>query len=158
LAGHPETTAHIVLAALFAAAFWWWELKPARLLAAVATGLGAGAVALALTAVFWLPILDVMPETAEHAYRQAIFATADRSAPWGLALLRLVPSFVPVVGGRFTLQRFHMPVDWSYPSTAYAGTLLLVPALYALVRSRARVRWLLAGLGLFGLLAGVQAP
>lgn len=158
LAGHPETAAHVVLAALAAAGLWWWELRPQRPALAVSTGLAAGVAALLLTAVFLLPFLEALPQSAEQAFRQAHYAHADRSAPWPEALLRLVPSFLPTFDDARGTARFQLGADWSYPSTAYLGTLALAPALYGLWRSQAASRWLLGGLALGGLLAGVNAP
>lgn len=164
LAGHPETAVHVVLVGLLYAGFELWgsfELWPLRRelpAKAVACGLGAGVLALLLTAVFLLPIAEALPQTAEYAFRRSYFAHQDRSADWPVALANLVPSFVPFVAGKFGLRAYQAPWDWALPATACTGSAFLGLAAYGLLYSRRRERLFLAGLAAFGWLAGVSAP
>lgn len=170
LAGHPESTVHVVLVGLLYALFELWprvELWPGvrqwpdrrrLLLQAVACGLGAGLLAVLLAAVFLLPIAEVLSQSAEYAFRRAVFAAQDRSAEWPVVLANLVPNFVPFVAGKVGLDTYSPPFDWPLPATGYVGSALLGPALYGMFFSRRRERFFLAGLAVFGFLAGASAP
>lgn len=158
LAGHPETLLHVV--ALGALGFAWelWDTRPLHWRASLAQGLGAGALAVALTAVYLLPFADALRQSAEFGHRSGHYAEQDRSDAWAVAGANALPSFVPAVSGKPGYRHYKPPFGWNVPGSGYAGSVLLAPALFALFRSKRRERWLLLGLGLFGLAAGVNAP
>lgn len=158
LAGHPETTVHAVLVGLLFAAYEWWAARPARPLETIAHALGAGLLAFAVTAVYLLPILDALPQSAEYGARKAHFAHVDRSLEPAQAAANLVPNFAPFVAGKPRLRSYRAPLDWYHPGTAWSGGPILALAAYALAASRRRERWFLLGLAIFGLLAGARAP
>ncbi len=158
LAGHPETAVHVVLVGLLYAAFELWPARRHPPPAALACGVGAGVLALLLTAVFLLPIAEALPQSTEYAFRRGWFAAQDRSADWPVALADLVPSFVPFVAGKKGLDSYRAPFDWPIPASSYVGSTFLGAALFGLCFSRRRERRFLAGLAVFGLLAGASAP
>lgn len=164
LAGHPETLLHVVALGALATAWELWDARPrdwpeARgWLVSLAGGLGAGVVAVALTAVYLLPFADALGQSAELGHRSVRYARADRSDEWPVAAANLVPSLVPLVGGKPGYRHYQPPFAWGVPSNAYAGSVLVAPALFGLLFSRCRERFLLAGLGLFGMAAGVNTP
>ncbi len=156
--GHPETVLHVVAVAAVWAAIEWMLDRPVRPWRAVAAGVGAGATALAVSAVALLPVFEALPQTVEYDLRRNYFAGLDRSASLPDAVRHAVVQVVPFVYGTPGRAEPKVPGPWSLPGTAYAGSLLFAPALYALLRARDRRRWAWLGLGLFGLLAGVAAP
>jgi len=66
VAGHPETLLHVVAVAIVYGIAQW----PSR--RAIALACVSGLVALALTAVFLLPFLDAVPQTAQHSFRSEL--------------------------------------------------------------------------------------
>jgi hypothetical protein len=158
LAGHPETALHVVVVGGLYSLFELAQARGRRLRAA-ASGVAAGAVALALTAAFLLPILDAMPQTFEHPYRAKIYAAQDRSVSLAEAVRRLRVNLLPFAEG--VPGREFMPSEgkgWLSTPSAYVGSVLLAPALLGLTRGRWRGRWVLAAIGVFGAAAHVSAP
>ncbi len=161
LGGHPESTLHLVA---IAAVYGLWELVAARKgtrFKAVLLAAAAGTCALMVSAVFVLPIADTMGQTWQHALRRQVFAKSDRSLDLRQVPLAMAPSLVPFVVGVAGSEV--VPADALPPRThpwtsGYAGSVLLAPALFGLFWSRWRGRWIIAGIGLFGLLAGASAP
>jgi hypothetical protein len=157
LVGHPETTAHsVALGAIYGVAVLagrsWRESR--RTLAAA---LAAGGLALLVSAIYILPILEVLPQTAEHATRRALYATKDRSVSWGEAGERLLTNVVAFAYGRpgFTPAP-EAPRDTALVA-GYAGSLLL-PLAVCGVAAGPRRRWPLLAIGIVGLLASASTP
>ncbi len=158
LAGHPESVLHVVA---IGAIYGVWELVVVRPPAAwkvAVRSVVAGLLAIAATAIFMLPILEALPQTAQHELRQEVFAKSKRSLPPEIAGAELFANFVPFRYGwaREDIAEeapFH-PVPWS----AYGGSLLFPMAIYGLIASKRRERWLMLGLAIFGWLAGTDAP
>jgi hypothetical protein len=161
LAGHPESTVHVVA---LAAIYGLWELvgqERSSVLRGVGAAVAAGAVAVSLCAVSILPIAETLPQTREYWHRKLHFAHVDRSVDPAGVLARLRPSFVPFaygVSGAEKPAREHIPDRFHPWSSAYVGSVLFAPALFGLWRGRWRGRWVTAGIGLGGLLAGASAP
>jgi hypothetical protein len=158
LPGHPETLAHVVLIGVLYGAWQLWGIGWRRAGRAVASAVAGGLLALALTAVYLLPVVDALDQSAEQELRRGFYAHLDRSVEWSELGAHLLPSFLPFRNGR---------PGWGLPPgaaremdvvAAYAGSLLLPLAAIGLLRSRARERWLLFLLGLLGLLASAAAP
>lgn len=158
LAGHPETGVHLVLFGALWAAIEWLVARPAKPGATVAAGLAGGTLALALSAVALLPILEALPQTFEHAWRQSAAAWARRSVPWPDALHHLAASAVPFAFGVPGEVEPPVPGPWRMPGTSYVGSVLLPLALLGLSRRGEPRRWAFAAFAVAGLAAGVQAP
>ncbi len=143
LAGHPETGVHLVLFGALWAAIEWLVARPAKPGATVAAGLAGGTLALALSAVALLPILEALPQTFEHAWRQSAAAWARRSVPWPDALHHLAASAVPFAFGVPGEVEPPVPGPWRMPGTSYVGSVLLPLALLGLSRRGEPRRWAL---------------
>jgi hypothetical protein len=164
LGGHPESAFHVVAAGALYGAL---ELMNAgargatrgHLLRSVAAAVVAGALALALTAVYLLPFVEAMPQSREYALRRQVFPAADRSVAAAESLARLRVNALPFVYGlpwkeeAGRADRFFVPL-----SSAYVGSCLFPFMLYGLWRHRWRGRWWLLGLAAGGLAAGASAP
>lgn len=158
LAGHPETALHVVFVGGLYAFFELAEARGRRLRAA-ASGVVAGAVALALTAAFLLPILEAMPQTFEHSLRTQFYAARDRSVTLAEAVRRSRVNLLPFaegVPGREGVRPGGK--GWESTPSTYVGSVLLAPALLGLARGRWRGRWVLAAIGVAGAAAHVSAP
>lgn len=153
LCGHPETTLHIVaLASVYVIVSTRQQI--ARV---VAGGLAAGVIALLLTAFFLVPMIDALPQTREYLDRRAVTQTSE---PWSIVAHVLQNDFVPFAEGAPGEEEPQHEDELQHRAmgTAYAGAMLFAPALFALLRARTREKWFFAGVVLFGLLAGAEAP
>ena len=158
LAGHPESVLHVVA---IGAIYGVWELiavRPPGVAKVIFRALVAGVLSIAATAIFMLPILEALPQTAQHGFREEVFANSKRSLPADVVAAQLEANFIPFRYGwaRETIAEdapFH-PVPWS----SYGGSLLLPLAAFGLLMSPRRERWLLLGIAIFGWLAGNDAP
>jgi len=151
LSGHPETTLHVVALGV---AFFVFEWIPRPRRNAIFAGLGAGAITLAISAIYLLPIFDTIDQTREVHERVAIANL--HAQPTELAH-RLRVNVLPFLEGQHGEAAVHTWTHGIY-STAYSGSLLFAPAIYALIFVRDRRRWFFGGLFLFGLAAGVKLP
>lgn len=140
LSGHPETALHVVFLGVIYGIF---ELRSGWSTRVVVQALIAGVVALLLSAIYILPILEAAPQTMEHPYRQEVFAKQDRGVDTKVAMTRLVLDLFPQEHGRG-----EMPID-----SAAVGSIILALATYAVWRTRSAHTWFFAGMALFGLLA-----
>ena len=159
VAGHPET---LLFAVAAGGVFFLAELvraRPGRRLPPVLGALGAGALALGLSAVVLLPVLEALPQTLQHALRAVPAAWGSRTAPAVEVLRRLVPSVVPYAfgwpGHGDFVGRLILPA-------AYAGSLLW-PFAAAGLAAPGRRRWIFAafvagGLALNARVAGIAGP
>ncbi|HTY41841.1 MAG TPA: YfhO family protein [Thermoanaerobaculia bacterium] len=155
VAGHPETLLFSVtgaglvfLAELFAAG-------PGRRVRPILLALAAGALALGLTAVVLLPVVENLPQTWQHALRNLPIVWGDaRSTPLVESARRLLPSLVPyaygVPGRGGVLERLILPA-------AYAGSLLL-PLAAAGIAAPGRRRAVFVLLAAVGLALNVRLP
>lgn len=164
LPGHPESTAHVVLVGVL---YGLWQLRaggradPAmrrRWLRPVAVAAAAGALALLLSAVHLLPLLDALEQSNEHRQRSQVYAALDRSATWSEVAAGIGFSFAPLAFGRPGWGLGPNAPARLDPAGGYAGSVLLPLAIFGLARARSRERWVLLGLGLLGLLASASAP
>ena len=154
LCGHPETTLHVVA---LAAAYVLFSARE-RLAQVVASGLVAGIIALLLTAFFLLPMIEAIPQTREYLHRRS--GDQVTSTSWHSVAHLLRNSVVPFAEGTAGEEEPQYEGELQHRSmgTAYAGAMLFAPALLALLRWRTRERWFFAGVVVFGLLAGADAP
>ncbi|HXH41960.1 MAG TPA: hypothetical protein VNN08_25270 [Thermoanaerobaculia bacterium] len=153
LCGHPETTLHIVALASV------YVIVTARekIVRVVASGLAAGVLALLLTAFFLAPMIDAIPQTREYLHRRSASQT---SATWSVVVHVIRNNFVPFAEGAPGEEEPQHEDELQHRAmgTAYAGAMLLAPALLAMLRARRRQKWFFAGAVVFGLLAGAEAP
>jgi len=158
LTGHPESMLHLAaVGALWGLA----ELALARgrdRLRTAGLALAAGALALGLAAFFLLPFAEAIPHTTEHYLRAVHFRDASPDRPLGEALRLLRTDLVPFVHGVPGLELARVDEFLWIPSSGYAGSLLLVPALVGLLARGRPHRLLLALLALFGAAAGAGVP
>jgi len=148
LAGHPES----VLQAVFVGAIYGLvELARVRrnALRVLAAAGGAGIVALGLTAIYILPILEAAPQTAEHPFRKEVWAKMSHAVtPRESAARLLTDLFSYLHGHRWEWgDVHHLPLD-----AATAGSIALGVAIYAVWRIRNGDTWFFGGLALFGFL------
>lgn len=153
-AGHPESVVHVVGAAVvYALVRIAWNVKT------VVAGVLAGVAALAITAIYLLPIQDALPQTVQYTFRREVFARMARSVPWHEAGALAIRSFVPFAYGRLVHDvADDAPQRYWLSDNGYAGSVVLALAVFALIRSKRRIRWLFLGFAIFGLLAGSDAP
>ncbi|HEV8436289.1 MAG TPA: hypothetical protein VGR95_22970, partial [Thermoanaerobaculia bacterium] len=141
LAGHPETTLHIVTIAV---AYFFHEHR-FRWSRSISLGLVAGVLALMIAAISLLPFVEAVRQTMEYQERatfvhtswkptRSLHAARDALFPAPLARHRSDPEEVP--------------------GAAYAGSIALALAIAGAVRRRP---WFFIALFAFGLLAGVRA-
>ncbi|HEX2062751.1 MAG TPA: YfhO family protein, partial [Thermoanaerobaculia bacterium] len=137
LAGHPETALHVV----FLAGFYALLQKSRRV---ILISIASGLIALALSAIFILPILEAAPQTMEHVTRTGQFAELPRGVPSDEVLKRLATDVFPYLHARIE----GVPID-----TSAVGSIILALAICAVWRVRSRESWFFAGVALFGILA-----
>jgi len=155
VAGHPET---LLFSVTGAGLFFLAELFAAgrgRRARPIALAFAAGALALGLTAVVLLPVVENLPQTWQHALRNLPIVWGDaRSTPLVESARRLLPSLVPyaygVPGRGGVLDRLILPA-------AYAGSLLL-PLAAAGLAAPGRRRAAFALLAAAGLALNVRLP
>ncbi len=135
LAGHPETALHVV----FLAGAYALLMRSRRV---IVNGIIAGLLALALSAIFILPILEAAPQTMEHATRTGPFANTPRGVPMHEAVKIIAADL--------------FPPEQEPVGSAAVGFIVLVLALYAIWRVRRAESWFFAGVAVFGLLAHAQ--
>ena len=155
LAGHPESVIHVfavgaVLGLAEAAA-----VPPRRWVVIAGWTAAAAVLALALSAIYLLPLFEVLRQTLQWLLRQgspAIAAAVSPGDAWRLFVGSAVPSITAVP------REGAVPPLLSPLTSAYAGSVLWGPALYGLIRGRWKGRYVLAALGLGGLCAGARMP
>ncbi|HEY0142955.1 MAG TPA: YfhO family protein [Thermoanaerobaculia bacterium] len=141
LTGHPETALHVVTVS----AVYWLVIVRRRTLAVV----GAGLLALALSAIHLLPMLEALPQTMEDAYRESeAFLSLDRSAPPRDVVARIATDAFPYLFFRRIEGTRLIPYD-----SAAVGSIVLALAVFGVLRIRSRESCFFAGLAVFGLLA-----
>lgn len=141
VAGHPETILHVVFAGVLYGLFEVALVRPRR--SHVARAIGTGILALLLTAVFLLPLLEAVPQTLEHFIRDEMYATAtyDMLAKPETRLARIQKTFIPG-------HRDHDPLS------ARVGPVILVLAAVGLaVRRRDPTAWFFAALAVVCMMA-----
>ena len=135
--GHPESLLHCVAGAgvyfLFELA-WANRGVPAR---AVALSLAAGALALGLSTILFLPFREAVTRTAEYRMRVEWYAKAERSVALPVSLERSIKCIVPYAFGSW--RSGGEKAGFAGPA-GYAGAILLPLAIVGLFSAR-RERW-----------------
>lgn len=153
-AGHPETLLHAVAGAGVFFLFQLWWAGRGRRRRPLFLSLVAGMLALGLSAVLLLPLLEGLPHTVEHFVRQQVYAKSDRSVPVGRSLERASKTVMPYafgVSGRSAEDPF-----FTGPA-GYAGSILLPLAVLGLF-SRRKEKWPLLIAGAAGLATWARFP
>jgi hypothetical protein len=149
LAGHPESVLHAVFVG---AIYGLVELARVRRDAgrAIAAAVGAGVVALGLTAIYVLPIVEAAPQTSEHPFRKEVWAKVSHAvAPREAAARILTDLFAHLHGHRWQWGDVrNLPLD-----SAAVDSIVLGAAIFAVWRIRRGDTWFFGALALFGLLA-----
>lgn len=154
-AGHPESVIHVVaLGAVLGVAEA--VSVPRRELPRIAGWtLAGGALALGLSALYLLPLVEVLLQTIQWVLRKAS-TTISEALPVHEAWRRLAAEVMPSMTHEPPPGSPHHLIAPLF--SAYAGSVLWGPALYGLVRGHWKGRYVLAGFGLIGLFAGARMP
>ncbi|MDP9192451.1 MAG: YfhO family protein [Acidobacteriota bacterium] len=143
VSGHPETALHVV----FISAAYALLMRSKRV---IVNGIAAGLIALGLSAIFILPILEAAPQTMEHATRTGTFAEVPRGKSIQHVAASLMTDLFPYLHTR-KWELGSLPID-----TAAAGSVILALAIFAIWRVRRAETWFFGGLAVFGLLAHAE--
>jgi len=132
LAGHPESVMHVVLVGC---AYGVVLLVRARLNVrrAVSIAVLGGGLALMITAIYLLPVMEALPQTGEYMVRKAEAGIAT-GASGAEALAQLGVDFLPWL--QFRNWRPSTHVGAISPVSASVGSLTLALALFAVGRVR----------------------
>ncbi|PYQ30904.1 MAG: hypothetical protein DMF57_15045 [Acidobacteria bacterium] len=157
LNGHPETALHATALAFLWAAAELWSVRGRGLVRSAILGVAAGILALLLTAMFILPVMEAIPQTMEHFTRSHHFAFQKKSIPLPNALEHLRFQFLPFRYGDPSVTWPKEPPD-GFPDNAYCGSVVLPVALLGLLCSRRRQKWIALSFVIIGLLIGSSFP
>ncbi|HWW61841.1 MAG TPA: hypothetical protein VN181_10775, partial [Thermoanaerobaculia bacterium] len=150
LAGHPETTLHVIALGAINGVF---ELARRFTIRALAAAVIAGVLALMICAVYLLPLFDAVPQTLEHYVRSELYASTPRGVNDATVGARLAMSVFPYLFLRTwtspDIQK--MPID-----TFAAGSIILALAIYAMWRVRSPESWFLTAMILFCIAAHTE--
>ena len=144
LAGHGQSAVHIVA---ISAAYGVFDLVSLRRnpVASLVTAGVAGALALSLCAIFLLPHIEAIPQSAEYELRK-ILKTIPRGDTTPQVLVSLATNVFPSLH----LRRWIDPaVPGLKGETAAVGSIVLALAVYAIWRVRSRTTWFFATAALF---------
>jgi hypothetical protein len=125
VSGHPESILHIVAVGAVYGAF---ELAAMRKAKPIVLAVGAGVIALLLTAIYLLPFFEAVPQTLENYIRRDLYATGsmDQIVKPEVRIDRIKRTFIPGFRG-------------TEPLTARVGpAVLALAALGVIVRMRKR--------------------
>jgi hypothetical protein len=147
LAGHPETVLHVTAVGAAYGIFELVRLRDRRSQAMIGAAC-AGVLALLLTAIYLLPLVDAVRRTGEYFVRASIYARIPLRVPNGFVTAAAVSDLFPFV--RVQFGAFLLP-------RAEAGSILLALAIYALWRVRSSEVWFFAVVLVVALLAGTNA-
>jgi len=148
LAGHEESTLHIVA---LSGAYGLFELLCVRrnTLRALGAAFAAGAVALLLCAIYLLPHLDAIPQTAEYKFRSS-WKAKPRVDTTQQVLASVATDFFPFLHLRRWIDP---PVPGLKAESPTVGNIIVALAIFAVWRVRSKTTWFFAGAALFCLAA-----
>jgi len=156
LAGHPETTLHVVALSIVYFAFELWRVRFAHWQRAAMAGMAAGAGALLLTAIATVPLLDAIPQTEQFHFRAQSFVPPALTFDRTLHLIRA--DLLPLIDGTAGIEVASHPksIAHAWLGSGYCGSLLFALAAYALLCTRGRRARFFTVLFAYGLLAGAS--
>jgi hypothetical protein len=152
LGGHPEQAMWV---GLILGAYGLYARVP------IGRAATAAVAAIALTAIFWLPTLEILPHTMRYkAFGSLLNVVHSPSFGWTRALL------FPNALGTPQARNYHPPEprspglldDYGEVASGYAGAVTFVCGLAALFFSRERPAWFFAGTAVFALLTLTETP
>jgi len=145
--GHPETLVHTVA---IAAPYGIYLLVRKRhdIVRAIAFAAAAGIVALALSAVQLLPLIEAMPQSMEYQYRHGYWRHIVHAANPGEQRARLLCDLFPYFLGRHWRDATITQVPFD---SMAVGSLVLPLAFYGLLRGRTNERWFFLAVVLFAI-------
>lgn len=148
VAGHPESALHVIALGIV-----WGVFEVVRSRGrGVAPALIAGALALGLTAIYVLPVLDAAHQTVEHEFRQNVFAKSKRAAPANEIGAGVLTSLFPWLHQ----QKWLTPMRT--PAFIGIGSLVLAAAIAGVAkRARDATTWMLVALFAFCAAAALMA-
>jgi hypothetical protein len=153
LSGHPESLLHVVALGAAYGLFELWIASDRR--RAVVTAIVAGSVALALSAIYLLPVIDALRQTEEHSFRSRVYATSPRSDRIERIATGAAVDLFPFLEGR----TWRAPVLRNLPNERMAiGSIVVVLALVGLFTIRSREKWFFAIAFVICALAALKAP
>jgi hypothetical protein len=128
VAGHPESTLHVVAAGLVYGIF---EVCVTRNIRAIGSAVLTGIVALLVTAIYLLPFIEASSQTLEHEIRTQLYAPTsyEQLAPKETRIHRIGRTFLADFDGR--PWRGEVTPQWD-PLSARAGNIAFALALFAL--------------------------
>jgi MYXO-CTERM domain-containing protein len=153
-AGHPESLLQVTLIACAFGIYELW-LRPEHRRRAIAAALAGGVLAIFLSAIFLLPVIDALPQTTEYASRTSDGSEDLQTVSWKGSLLRLPANFIPFVYGSPWKEMSNAPPLISPHTATISGGFLGLAVAGALLSRRRRF---LIGIAVFGLLAGIGFP
>lgn len=157
-AGHPESVVHVVAVGAVLGVAEAVSVPRRELPRIAGWTAAAGALALALSALYLLPLVEVLLQTIQWVLRQGS-TTITEALPAPEAWRRLAAEVLPSIADEPQTARPGSPPLLIAPLfSAYAGSVLWGPALYGLARGPWKGRYGLAGFGLIGLFAGARMP
>lgn len=154
LSGHPESALHVVTVGLLWAAVELAIVRGRGIGRAAIEGIGAGAVALLTCAIFMLPIIEALPQSADHMFRREVYAKAKKSSP--LAMARLEAQFLPFVFGTPHKLWPHDPKFLPPTESSWVGSVALALAIFGIWRSRQRAKWIALAFAVFGIINAIE--
>ena len=154
VSGHPETLLHAVTIA-FPYGIFLLIFERRRVFRAIAFATAAGIIALALTAVQLLPLLEAMPQSGEYRYRHDVWAGMLHAALPEESRARLLGDLFPYFIGRHWRDPKITQIPFDSPA---AGSLVLALAAFGLWCGRVRERYFLLGIVVFGAAARMALP
>ncbi|HEV3486587.1 MAG TPA: hypothetical protein VG106_14345, partial [Vicinamibacterales bacterium] len=161
-AGHPETVLHVVAIGIVYGLFnvaphFSGAARPAEAGRYVVFlyALGAGVLALLLTAISLLPFLSVAPHTSEYEVRREHYATKPIATSALNVMVRASRAAYPFFGGQ--PERDNLTPLWD-PTAPRVGAIVLGLAVAALIVARRKETWFFFALAVVTLLAAFEAP
>ncbi|HKR62589.1 MAG TPA: YfhO family protein, partial [Thermoanaerobaculia bacterium] len=152
LQGHPES---LFLNVLCASVYAVFELVRRRVAPwrAIGTAIAAGVVAVLLTAIFLLPILEAIPQSIEYHARSVLATAIHYGVPANQFLANLATDVFPHLHVRYWKQP---QMGFIGVETAAVGSLVLAFAVYAVWRKRSAETWFFAVMALFCAIIGAR--
>ena len=138
--GHPESVVLCVMVGML------WAGSAVLALRSVVLAIGAGVVALLLSAIHLLPFVEALRASAEYHLREANFVDARPLLTMHDSLIRVATTVFPYLHERQSAEL----------EIGAVGSIVLALAIYALVRVRTATTWFLGGLALFSLLVHAE--
>jgi hypothetical protein len=151
LSGHPES---LFLNVLVGCAFGLFALLRIRVAPwrAIGTAIAAGVVTLGLCAIFLLPLIEAIPQSAEFQSKEA-WKPWSRGAATERVLAALATNFFP----HLHVRQWLVPkLDLINVETAAVGSIILALAVYAISRRRTAETWFFTVLSLVCIVIGAR--